>query len=282
LSVGWCTRQNSHFGFSPARVVSILINFLFYIVFPLFILFAVWEAGGSLTSGAKVILSGFGVVAIGAFASFLEYRVSKQPIREVFLPVTFMNSMYLALPVNLLISGKQSFFCVIMYNLAITLAHFTVGIWIVAKGSSSARFLEIFKLPMIYAVALGFLFRMSKVATPAVVEQTHSILNSIVPVLMLGLIGFQLSQTKSTSWLLAARLSVWRFSSGIIGAIIMVSALSLSGIPRTTVFISSCMPTAINTYIVAGKYKASPGLAAATIVISTIICLLGIIIYVAL
>jgi len=280
LLIGWHTKHD--FGLTPARVVSVLVNFLFYIIFPLFILLAVWEAGGSLASGAKVILSGLGVVAVGAFASFLEHRLSKQPIREVFLPITFMNSMYLALPVNLLISGKQSLFCVIMYNLAITFAHFTVGIWVVAKGNSRDRFLEIFKIPMIYAIALGFLLRMSKVTTPVVVEQAHSILNSIVPVLMLGLVGFQLSQTQSTSWLQAMRLSVWRFSSGIIGAIIMVAVLSLSGIPRTTVFVSSLMPTAINAYIVAEKFKASPGLAAATIVISTIICLSGIIVYVTL
>ena len=200
--------------------------------------------------------------------------------RDACLPIMFMNSAFMAIPLNTLLFGREGTVYSIVYNTVALLLLFTLGIYLVSRRNGLQ---QVLKMPIIYAAAAGLLLNLQGVPVPASVLKIDEALKSITCSAMLVLVGYQLDlQKKGVKPGLAFSASLFRFACGFTVSALLAALFSMKGAMAGVAVISSTMPAAVFTYMIALKYDAKPEFAAAAIFTGTVlsvgvISLLGVI-----
>jgi predicted permease len=189
------------------------------------------------------------------------------------MPVMFMNSAYLAIPVNTLLWGPAGTAYAIVYNMAVTVSHFTVGIYLVARREPLA---EMFRVPIIYAVAAGMALNAFHVYPPASVSVLLTVMSRATLAVMLMFVGYRLCLANSSCMKDAAIGVGLRMGGGVLIAALLVKLAGLSGPVAGVCIMSSAMPTAVNSYLLAEQYDCDPSFAASTVFLGTVLSLAAI------
>ncbi len=137
-------------------------------------------------------------------------------------------------------------------------------------------------MPAIYAVAAAFLLKLvpfDLTATPLWPALTY-LKNGLVPI-ALTILGIQLAKTKfrinnRTAWLAV----LLRLVGGPLLALVFIRLLGITGVVAQTLLISSAVPTAVNSALVALECDNHPDFATQVVVLSTLfgsITLIGVI-----
>lgn len=157
-----------------------------------------------------------------------------------------------------------------------SLLTFTYGVISIQGARLSGNYRSVLigflKMPVPYALVLGFLFHVFAVPLPNFVTQPLGyIQNSMVAVALLTL-GAQIVKYP----LRLGRLDVY-FSmilrliiAPVIGYLIIL-ILGMKGLPAQALLIASGMPTGVNSSILAEEYRNEPDFAAQTVLISTLL-----------
>jgi predicted permease len=124
-------------------VTRVFITFALYVLIPLFVFLSLWNNMIPVAVAGKITIAAILVTGIGAALTLLWARAAKKPFRCLCLPVIFMNSAYLAIPVNTQLWGAEGTTATILYNLAITVLNFTFGIWCVSREKPLSEILEL-------------------------------------------------------------------------------------------------------------------------------------------
>ncbi len=177
------------------KIKTKLINFLIYLIIPLFIFFNLWQNKLDFQNYFGVFLLSLILLVYGFITTKIIVKKFNLSFSNVFLPVTFMNSAYLAIPVNKLILGEQVLGISIIYNFFLLIYHFTIGIYLISdkKNNSFFNFKHIFNNPLIYPVIFGILFNKTTIPTPDFLKTISMIIQNIITPLMLLLVGLQFS-----------------------------------------------------------------------------------------
>ncbi len=253
------------------KSVDFIIFLSLYFLIPIFLFVSVWQTEIEFKDGLMIILVAVVVVMGGYFWSSIFSKFTKMALREVSLPIIFMNSAYLAIPLNTLFFGKQGMLFSIFYSLVISVIHFTFGIYLITnKGAIK----EITKLPIIYSVLFGIVCNVFFPNTPFYIEKASFYLKSLAFPFMLSIVGYQLSSIKIRFFQLGFGVSLFRIFGGFIVSIVLTSFLGITGSLKSVIILSSTMPSAISNYILAKKYNANPDLTASSITVSTFISVL--------
>lgn len=143
-----------------------------------------------------------------------------------------------------------------------------------AKVSWKVAMAKVIQMPTIYGVILAFLFRALPYnieATPVFVSLRY-ISNGLVPIALLTL-GVQLSRSKLRFKLKEAYVAVLlRLIGGPLIAFILIKILGITGVTAQALMISSAVPTAVNTALIAADADNHPDYAAQVVLMSTILC----------
>lgn len=256
------------------KCIKYFVNFALYFLIPVFIFFAMWKVPfrENLNNSKIIVLTASVVIFLGIAFAMVYSRIFHMKFKDVSLPVIFMNSAYLAIPVNTIFFGEAGTFYSIMYNVTILILHFTIGIWIV---SGSVK--EIFCLPVLYAAGLGIFMNLAGIKTAAGLVQFSKMLNAVTLPVMLCLVGYQI---KPISFVLPGGLKkvfvgvFIRMVGGFVVAFSFCEVLGITGAVRGVCLLSSSMPPAVNTYILTKKYGADFSFASSMIVIGLIMSLI--------
>ncbi|MEE9613744.1 MAG: AEC family transporter [Thermodesulfobacteriota bacterium] len=230
---------------------------------------------GDLTS---VALAAAGVVAGTALIS-RAYLSATNPVgdrrglRGFYLSTMFMNSGNLTLPIALLAFGSEGLAAAVLYYVAISIYVYTLGIY-VAKGSGGLG--EIFKLPLLYATAIGIAINLTGTELPGPVLVTFDMLGAATIPLMQISLGYQLYSVKLSDYTLAAAASAIRIGGGLAAAYIMVTLLGIEGVTRKVVLLSSAMPSAVINFVLSVRYNVESEFVASTVAMSTLISVITI------
>ncbi len=200
--------------------------------------------------------------------------LSKIKARGFYLPVMFMNSGNMALPLCLLAFGEEGLSKAILFFVANTFLIYLLGVYIASgEGNVLSDVKEVFKLPLIYAAVAGVVINLSGVHLPQMVLKPIELLGSIAIPLVLFTLGYNLNNTRLKSLPLTMVGSFLRIGLGLFLAIIFVSITGLQGATRNVILLVSAMPSAVTSFILAAKFEADPELVASIVFVSTIISL---------
>ncbi|MEW6557361.1 MAG: AEC family transporter [Elusimicrobiota bacterium] len=247
--------------------IKYFVSFALYILIPLFIFFAMWSAPlkQNLNNTKNIGMIAVIVVLFGIFFAVVYSKIFYTDFRDTALPIIFMNSAYLAIPVNTVFFGTTATFYAIIYNITISILHFTIGLWIVS-GSGK----EIFRLPILYFAFLGILLNLTDVKIPLQLTGFSKMLTSVTLPVMLCLVGYQI---KMLDYNMLKRTLVGvslRMLGGVVVAFVFCKIFDITGITRSVCLISSSMPSAVNTYIFSKEYNADFSFASSMIVVGLI------------
>ena len=217
-------------------------------------------------------------------------RKSKQSLANAMKnSVLFYNSGNLGLPLIMLLFDDLPYAVSIqiMVLLVNNLTTYTIGLYNANRGKMSilASIKSVLKMPSIYAVALVFCFKLLPVDMtkaffwPAAVF----IKDGLVPIALLTL-GVQLSQSvlniKNVDVYIASFLRLI-FAPLVAYGLILI--MGYDGIMAQVLLISSAVPTAVNTALIAVEFNNEPDFASQVVLTTTVVSAItmSVIIYIA-
>ncbi|MEA3506370.1 MAG: hypothetical protein U9R36_02600 [Elusimicrobiota bacterium] len=247
------------------KVIKYIIDILWYILIPLFVVFSIWSVDLTGISAVYLMLAAAFAVASGIFIAVLLSRKIGIELRTIALPIIFMNSGYLGISLNKLLFNGQVAAMAAIYNVANAFLIFTAGIFIAAKKTAIKN---IIKVPVVYAVFAGFLLNFSgaKPGLPGAGELVKA-----VPYMMLIYVGYSLKGVgrKNMKFIFIGALG--RILGGLAAGIIFVLLFRPSAAVSGVILLSSALPSALNTIIISKKYNVDTSLTGGIITLSTLL-----------
>ncbi|MFQ5441928.1 MAG: AEC family transporter [Thermodesulfobacteriota bacterium] len=255
-------------GFKKINLAPV-VDILLYLTIPALVISSLSRRALNTDMLLTVAFAAFVVVAGTGLLAHIYLRVTgKRHLRGFYLPTMFMNTGNMGFPLALLAFGPDGLTVAVLYYIAISLMVYSIGIYI-AKGGGG--FKEIFKLPLIYAAALGIALNLSNVTMPTPLSNTFEMLGAAtIPLMQLSL-GYKLYSTKLSLPAMSLAGSVIRIGGGFIIAYFITWLFGIGGLTGKIIILSSSMPSAVINFIVSHKYKLDGDLVASTVAMSTII-----------
>ncbi len=192
------------------------------------------------------------------------------------------NTGYFGLPVVLTLLGEQAFSLAVMAILGFILYENTVGFFIAANGSHTAKesFIKVIKLPTVYAFIIGLLLNALHIPLGELVTTTVSSFKGAYTVLGMMIIGMGLATVTMKhiditfiTLSFIAKFFCWPL---IMGGIIFIDTMFIHAysiqIHQLFIFMA-IVPLAANTVTVATECKVHPDKAALAVVLSTLFAL---------
>jgi predicted permease len=192
----------------------------------------------------------------------------------VLITSMFMNSGNYGLPVVLfafgpIALGYASLFFVI--NVGLT---YTLGTVIASMSTMSLpkALLNLFKLPMLYAMLLAILFSYTGWKIPLPIERATKLLGEASIPSMLVLLGLQLKTASLIGRIKPVTLaSSMRLVVSPLLAILLLPLFGLVGPARQAIIIEAGMPAAVLTTMLATEFNSEPSFVTAVVFITTLL-----------
>ena len=288
-------------GFGLSRQFPVDINtltkFNFYLFVPSFTFVNLYQTAiglDSLKALAIALLILFANLALGWLLARMRHLSSGMTIAFQ-NSIAYYNSGNIGIPLitlvystgSLSMGGRNPYLDValatqvmvlLVQNLSInTLGFFTAGS---ANRHWRDSLRSIFRMPTVYTVPLALLLKLAPldlVQTPIWVVLTY-LKNALVPIALLTL-GVQLARTRKLhritgdAWLA----TVSRLVLGPVLVYGLIHVFGLSGVVAQTLFISTAVPTAVNSALIAVECKNHPDFAAQVVMITTVLSALTLI-----
>jgi len=254
-------------------LIAIVIDGSLYLFIPFFFFLSMWESTADFLVAKKVAIIGISVVVACGLMAYLFSILYRVEFRQICLPIMFMNTIYLGIPINTLFFGREGMTYGVIYSLTEGLLSFTLGIYLVSRKE---HFLQVIKMPLIYAALVGVVLNQCKLGVPVILLNISQGLKDVVLPAMVGLVGYQLNFMRWRQFKLVNVGVLLRVGGGFLVALILVRLLDLSGPVASVALISSALPSAVITYIFAKKYEADADFAAGMILVGTLLSIVTI------
>ena len=222
------------------------------------------QLGEMATAAALVLLLG------ATLAAPLLWALGK-PLQTFLAPLIFGNSGNLGMGLALFAFGPQGLTLATAYFLVVSLAQFTVGIWI-WRGSQSAR--AILTTPMTFAAAIAVTMKLAQIPAPDWLLDTTRLLAGITIPLMLLALGVTLHDLRISPVSSAIGMGALRLLLGFSVGLAVAWLLDLQGLARKVVILQGAMPSAVFNYLLAERYQRTPDQVAGLVVASTLMAFL--------
>jgi predicted permease len=251
-----------------------IIDVVFYIGLPALAFVSILSKQIVLLDAVKVWAAYLmGVIACCAIA-WLVFKIKREKHSGLYLPIFSPNTVNVPFPIISLAYGSPGLLVATLYYIPNVVFLYSLGIFIVAAKSWRENLKETFKVPTIYTATLALLLNLFHVKVPELVMSPLSFISGMVVPLVLFTLGFNLSSIKVTSIPTTLLASFIRLGVGLGIGILAVYLFNLTGINRSVVILMSSMPAAVNTYVLAAKYKNEPDLVASVVLVTTVASLL--------
>ncbi len=240
---------------SPALVFSSLVNSDL----------AVSELG-NLVLFTVLTMSAMGLIA---FFSARLLHFSRRETAALVLTVVFVNGGNYGLTLNQLRYGDVGLSLAVVYYATSTVLVYSVGILIASMGKLNGRaaMKRLLSLPPIYAALGAVVVYFFNIPIPQPVMSAIDIAGrGAIPVMLLVL-GMQMADMRGNGgWRLTVPAIGLRLLAGPLVAVVVASAVGLSGLSRSVSIIEASMPTAVINIILATEFDL-PATAVTSIVI---------------
>jgi len=254
-----------------------LSQVIFYIFSPCLIFTLLIQSKLDNTMMVRVVLyTIFSCLFVGGFTWIIGklLKLEGSLFSGVLITSMFMNSGNYGLPVVLFAFGQSalgyaSIFFVI--NVGLT---YTLGTVIASMSTMSLpkALLNLFKLPMIYAMLLAILFLYTGWKIPLPIERATKLLGDASVPSMLVLLGLQLKTASLVGKIKPVALaSSMRLLASPMLAIVFLPLFGLIGPARQAITLEAGMPAAVLTTMLATEFNSEPSFVTAAVFLTTLL-----------
>lgn len=212
-------------------------------------------------AGGAVLKLGIGVVAYSLAMMAIAYGVGRLigesgPILgALLLAAAFPNSGFVGIPLSEFAFGEAGRTTAVLYLTVQNLVVYTLGVYVASSGTSRgglAAVAEIFRLPLLYAVAAGVVVRVAGLVPAmegSLMETVGLVGDASIPVMLLVL-GVQLADTDVSAVTRSVVPSALKLVAAPLVAVAIVLTLGFQNTTVARVFVLECAtPAAITPLI---------------------------------
>ena len=256
---------SSRFSLSEDTLVKIIIDFLM----PMLIFYALYTGDVQGSEVASLAGSATFVVGVLTLITLLYSRLFKYDFKSLTPPVIFMNSGFLGIPLMSLWGGAKAMGYIVVYDQIQTIYIFSVGILIVTGGFTLKGLKETAKSPILWAIALGFLFKGLQVPVPQPLIRVLQFGGDAAPPLAAFALGVALygSKLHISRHLIFGIIA--RFVLGFLIALASTYIFNIQGTARTVVLVASSLPSAVFSSMLPLRYGVKADYAGTMVVVTT-------------
>jgi predicted permease len=248
---------------------------VFYIFSPLLVFDLMLKSKLDLRQALTTIGFTVSVIAVMGLLAFLLgklLRLERTHLLVVILTVAFGNTGNYGLPLTKFAFGDDALAAASLFYVTTTILFNTVGVVIASLGHTDLKsaLLGLFKVPVVYGVALALFIKGMGIQLVLPVSRTIEIAaNGAIPV-MLVLLGLELTQVRWTHGFRALGLGVLgKLLLGPLAGLLLASLFGLQGAARQGIVLEAAMPAAVVTTVVASEYKLAPSLVTLIVFVGT-------------
>jgi predicted permease len=220
-----------------------------------------------LFCGILLIYAGVGLFIKLYFIAFRFHS------RGFALPALFMNAGNMGIPLALFAFGQAGMQRATLIFVIATCLQYSLGLYIL---NGRGNWLEMFRLPLIYAAIAGLGMSLLGNKIPDLLMQPLSMLGQATIPLMLVTLGYRLYDVESLRWGHALGGALVRIAGGFAAANVGVLLLGAEGVNRQVLLLYGCLPSAVVNFVLTEKYRQDPELAASIVVLSTLLSVITI------
>ena len=240
-----------------------------------------------LTIGVSVVVLIFSMMLI----TWLYMKITRIEDNGFYLPIIFMNTGNIALPMALLLYGNEGLSKAIIFHLINVMFLYSMGVFLVSKKTDLKEF---FKIPFLYAAILGVFAATVPMSIPENIGKYISLIGKgidilgkgAIPLLIISL-GYSLKQTRLADLkhgLTGAGLRIVLGPAIAFGLIAFFRHIGWSPMEkgydlihftemRTTesiIILMGSMPAPITSFLLNKKFDACPETAASMVLVGTL------------
>ncbi len=248
----------------------------FYIFSPCLVFTILIENQVTENEIIKMLLLAWGVIAVTGVLAWLTgqlFKLERKMLVAVMLTSIFMNSGNFGMSFNQFAFGQEGLAQSGIFFVSMSIATYTVGIFIASMGRASPRqaLVNLLKVPAIYAVLLAMVFLRTGWKLPLPIQRTTDLLGDAAIPTMLVLLGMQLSALRWDGQIRPLLLAnSLRLLIAPLAALGLVLVIGLTGVARQVGVLEASMPSAVLTIVLATEYEVEPAFVSATVFTSTL------------
>jgi predicted permease len=247
-----------------------------YVLMPAFVFTSLLAIDFRSEEPIKITLFAF-LLAIAmlavAFVIARAARLDRPTSSALMLTAAFPNLGNYGLSVVLLAYGREGVAIGAVLLAVQSLYGITLAIFIASSGHASVprSLREVFRQPMIYAVAAALFFNLTQIPVPGFVNSALALPSQAAIPLMLLVLGMTFASTSRIEQ--PALVSVAAVTRLVIGTLVgwgLTIALGIDGVARDVMIVGAAMPTAVFTILTATQFDARPRFVTDVVVVSTL------------
>ena len=220
-------------------------------------------------------------------------RLARIEGRGIYLPIVFMSTGTVSMPICLLLYGNEGLAKAVMFHIVNVLLLYTLGAYLVS-GVRSGLARRALKIPALYAAGLGILVAVTPTLVRGPVQEAFWLMERGIDIVALGAVplmtvsfGYALTDTRITQVVEGVLGACLRILGGpLLGFALVLAARRWGLFPmdkgydllgyidlRTTeavILLNAAMPGPIMAYMLSVKYDASPERAATNLALGTL------------
>src|SRR3989338_6665831 len=245
-----------------------IVDLIIYIAGPSLIFVSLAKSNIELNDFLTMVIVTVVFTSILWLLAYIIFKITKSKNYGLYLPMAHGNTGYLGWPIALFAFCIAGLSRSVIFDAVVSVFLFSLGIYVVHRRNELK---EIFKIPLIYALILGFLFNFFKIPVPKMAFSALEMIGMITIPAALLVLGYKLTEIKLKSAKIAFLASLFKIGIGFLVAFLIVALFSITGITRNIILLEASMPSAVFTMILCQKYKRDAALVASTVLISTLI-----------
>lgn len=188
----------------------------------------------------------------------------------------FYNAGNYGVPVNDLVFKSDPFAMTIQVMLVVfqNMLAYSYGIFSLNSENvgKMKALLGYFKMPIFYGLLFGLIFNFFDLSVPGPVESALDYMRNAMIGMVLFILGAQIAGIKFRRLRFSALVaSLSRLVLGPAVALVLLLLFNVEGITAQAIFITSAMPSAVNSSIIAQEYSDDPEYAAEIVMMSTLL-----------
>jgi len=277
IIIGWVCRR---LDIIKSEGISSLNAYAYYIAFPLLIFNMLSKTSFELISEPAFILINVSILIGTAILVFGVLSVMKVPgeLKAVFvLSCIFGNIAYMGIPVSQLAFGDLgatlgSVVAALTLGIGMSIGIFLMQYYTNKEKSFSSIIKNLFKIPLIWSVVLGFSASFVSLTLPSPFVSLISMIGasaSPVALFALGVFIFGTPLRKDISK--ALTLSLAKLTIPFFIALFLLRFFGLSQIQMNVTLVQVAMPLAVTNFVLAEQYRIEEDLVAKSIILSTVL-----------
>ena len=153
----------------------------------------------------------------------------------------------------------------------------TIGIYVASAGTASVRqgLMNVIKVPVPYAIVLGFIVKFGNIGLPLPVERSVDLLSQAAVPIMITLLGIQMSRIVNLRDLrklygTLALASVMRLVVPPVIILVLTGLMGITGLTRDVLLVQLSTPTAVYGTLLATEFGSDARFVTAAVFVTTL------------